>query len=279
MDEAVGRVLATLDALGLAEDTLVLFVSDHGEMLGDHGLSQKNTPYEASVRIPFLLRWPGRVEPGGVSDAAVTLCDVLPTLLDATPAELPAGSPPLPGASLLAPEGAERAAIDFGFHEERWVCLRSPEKKLVFWACGGREEAYDLAADPDETRNLAEEAAPPPWVAAWRADLLAWERASGLAERSLDGDGFRVWPEPPTPAEPIAGRVEVNDGTWFERLPADHPHPVETAPEAFDRAVSKETTVSPEKLSVADYLAKGGSLEGTVWARRDAGGSLSPRVF
>ena len=167
-------MLATLDRLGLTEDTLVIFCSDHGEMLGDHGLSQKNAPYEASVRIPFLLRWPGRVPAGGVSDVAVSLLDVFPTLLAETPATLPEGSPPLPGASLLDPAigERERVAIDFGFDEERWVCLRSPEKKFVFWACGGRVEAYDLAADPDERRNLAELPEPPAWVADWRADLL-----------------------------------------------------------------------------------------------------------
>ncbi len=273
-------MLATLDRLGLAENTLVIFCSDHGEMLGDHGLSQKNTPYEASVRIPFLLRWPGRVPAGGVSDVAVSLLDVFPTLLAETPATLPEGSPPLPGASLLDPAigERERVAIDFGFDEERWVCLRSPEKKFVFWACGGRVEAYDLAADPDERRNLAELPEPPAWVADWRADLLAWERASGLADRSLTGRDFRVWPEPPTPPEPLAGRVEINDGRWADRLPPGHPYPVETAAEAFDRAIAKETTLSPEKLNVAAYVAQGGSLEGTAWARRAAGDSPPPAV-
>ena len=72
--------------------------------------------------------------------------------------------------------------------------------------------------------------------------------------------------------------MEINDGRWADRLPPDHPHAVESAAEAFDRAIAKETTLSPEKLSVTEYLAKGGSLEGTGWARRAAGGSPPPAV-
>ena len=60
VDNAVGRVLAELDRLGLAENTLVVFTSDHGEMMGDHGLSQKSVPYEPSMHVPMLMRWPGR---------------------------------------------------------------------------------------------------------------------------------------------------------------------------------------------------------------------------
>ena len=71
IDKGVGRILDTLDELGLADDTMVVFVSDHGEMMGDHGMWQKGIPYEASVRVPMLVRLPGRVQAGAVNDDLV----------------------------------------------------------------------------------------------------------------------------------------------------------------------------------------------------------------
>ena len=264
VDHAVGRVLRTLDELRLTGDTLVIFLSDHGEMLGEHGLSQKNTPYESSVRIPLIVRWPGRVEAAERADL-VGLEDVMPTLTEASGAAYPAGLSPLPGTSLLAPSGRERYATDFGHDAERWVCLRGAERKYVHWATGGREEAYDLIADPRERHNLVEADAPPAWVAAWRADALAWEQMHGLGERSTTSAGFRTWPEPAdVPAEDWT-HVALNEGRWADDLPPGHPHEVESHAAAFDRAVAKETTLSPAKLSVGQYLARGGSLAGTSW--------------
>ena len=68
-----GAVPEELTALGIDDDTVVLFTADHGEMLGDHGLSQKNSPYEPSVRVPLLLRWPLRTRPGTTCDDPVGL--------------------------------------------------------------------------------------------------------------------------------------------------------------------------------------------------------------
>ena len=271
LDACVGRVLARLDQLGLADDTAVLFCSDHGEMLGDHGLSQKNTPYEPSLRIPLLLRWPGRTSPGKVCADPVGLTDVMPTLLETLDLPYPDGLPPLPGASLLGRAGGglasprQRFVIDFGHDDQRWVCLRSARKKYVYWACGGREEAYDLTRDPGERHNLALAEPRPPWVDRWRQSAVSWERTHGLGERSLHDGDFRVWPEPDTLPAEDAGMVTLNDGRWADRLPPDHPGQVESFAQAFDSAIAKETTLAPEKLSVASYLAQGGSLAGTRW--------------
>ena len=270
VDAAVGSVLDTLGALGLAEETVVLFCSDHGEMLGDHGLSQKNTAYEASVRVPLLLRWPARTAAGAVLEDPVSLTDVMPTLVGELGLPYPEGLSPLPGASLVGRTGGglaehrEAFTIDFGHDAERWVCRRSADRKYIAWASGGREEAYDLAVDPDETINLTEAPDPPPWVERWRRQTVQWEREHGLGGRSLDGGGFRSYPEPAPPAEPF-GHVTINDGTWADRLPADHPHPVQPFAAAFDEAINKETALTPDKLSVASYLEQGGTLAGTVW--------------
>ena len=160
VDDAAGRLLAELGALGLREDTVVLFISDHGDMLGDHGLSQKNVPYEPSVRVPMALRWPGRTEAGRVCDDLVGLTDVLPTLVDELGLAYPDGPPALTGSSLLAADGGGLACardgyfIDYARGQNRWVALRTRTHKYALWACGGVEELYDLCSDPHETRNL-----------------------------------------------------------------------------------------------------------------------------
>ncbi len=84
IDEQVGRVLDHLDALDLADSTLVVFTSDHGDMLGDHGLLVKGAvPYEANIHVPLLVRWPGHVDSGTVSDDVVQLNDLAAISLQA----------------------------------------------------------------------------------------------------------------------------------------------------------------------------------------------------
>ena len=268
MDDAIGRVLAALDELGLAEDTAVLFTSDHGDMLGDHGLSQKNVPYEPAVRVPLILHWPGRTTPGTVCDDLVGLTDVLPTLIHELKLPYPAALPPLPGSSLLGRTGGGLAEqrmgymIDYGDRHGRWVCLRTRTHKCVLWADNGTEELYDLVNDPNELSNIAAEAAG--LAGSLRDQVLAWEHGHGLPE-SFDGDTFRTFPGAPVPDHEPKG-VSLNEGKWADNLPADEQGEVETFAEAFSRAVARETSLSPAKLSLADYKRKGGPpLTGTPW--------------
>ena len=101
VDEQMGRVLDRLDKLGLADNTLIISTSDHGEMLGDLDCLQKSAPYETASHIPFILRYPGAVKAGTVEkEHFVDLNDILPTFLDAAGVRYPA-SFELPGSSLL----------------------------------------------------------------------------------------------------------------------------------------------------------------------------------
>ncbi|MBT3289129.1 MAG: sulfatase-like hydrolase/transferase [Victivallales bacterium] len=268
VDHAIGQVLAQLDALGMADDTAVLFVSDHGDMLGDHGLSQKNVPYEPSVRVPLILRWPGRTTPGTVRGDLVGLTDVLPTVLDELSIPYPEGLPPLPGASLLGNAGGGLAqprteyVIDYGRGRDRWLCLRSHSHKYTIWADGNTEELYDLVTDPQELRNLA--AQQPDIAKRFRERALAWEREHGLPS-SFEGGTFRTFAPPPLPDQEPRG-VNLNEGTWQENLPLNEQCEVETFAEAFTRAVARETTLSPDKLSLASYKRQdGASLADTPW--------------
>ncbi len=163
-DDAIGRVLARLEELGLAENTVVLFFSDHGDMLGDHGLSRKGGPYESVVRIPLILKWPGRTKKGQRCDDLVGLTDVLPTIVDELNLSYPeALYGPLYGNSLLGRKGGclssprDFFAIDFGEEASRWICLRSRSYKYTIHAEEGLDELYDIERDPEECRNLVDE--------------------------------------------------------------------------------------------------------------------------
>jgi len=90
IDHNVGRILKMLDDTGRREDTIVIFMSDHGELLGDHGMYLKGPHmYDCSVRVPLIISWPGRFKSGLVSDAMVELVDIVPTLLDAVRIPVP----------------------------------------------------------------------------------------------------------------------------------------------------------------------------------------------
>ena len=133
LDWNLGRLLAAVDEMGLAEETILVFTSDHGEMFGAQGRRDKNVFYDEAVRVPFLLRWPGRVRAGSVSDACLATVDIMPTLLGLAGLEAPRevegmdlshcalGRPgPEPEAALLQNTGA-CAAWEDG-HE--WRALR-----------------------------------------------------------------------------------------------------------------------------------------------------------
>jgi uncharacterized sulfatase len=189
LDHYVGRLLIALDELGLRENTLVVFTSDNG----GHPEYSANGPlrgskwnvYEAGVRVPWLVRWPGQVPAGAVNDAPFIGTDLLPTLAAAAAAPLPAGVA-LDGRNVLplwrgAPPAAAERERNFVWHFPYYhpetgyakakptvgiddfatsqtrpqSALRSGRWKLVHFYEGDRDELYDLAADPGEQRDLA----------------------------------------------------------------------------------------------------------------------------
>ena len=172
IDDQVGRVLDTLEESGQAQDTLVIFTSDHGETLGDHGLIRKGCRfYEGLVRVPLILRWPGRVESGSVAGDLVELTDLAPTLLAAAGQPVP---PWMQGRSLLDGSAGREAvrseyfdAID-GPDGSYATMYRTRTHKLVVYHGHGLGELYDLEADPDEFENRWDE----PAAAGIKSELL-----------------------------------------------------------------------------------------------------------
>ena len=166
MDSGVGRVLDCLDKAGQRENTLVIFYSDNGAfMLKGRGLEvASNAPlrdggvtlYEGGIRVPAVVRWPGRIEPGTVCREPLISLDLLPTILRAAAGELP-DSPILDGhdvAAVLA--GEAKSPHESLFFEFRgFSALRAGRYKLLRPRPDGDWALYDLIADLGETKDRA----------------------------------------------------------------------------------------------------------------------------
>lgn len=268
IDKGVGRILDTLDERGLADDTLVVFVSDHGEMMGDHGLWQKGMPFEASVRVPMLVRFPGRVDAGVVSDDLVSLLDLAPTFLETAEVD---SSPygPLAGDSLLGRSGGglkedrTEQVVEIGRGASRWLSLRGKRWKYSRWLGDGWEELYDLEHDPGEDHNLLLGNALD--AHRRRADemlntLTHWEQANGFPD-SVDSDGIvnlRLAPDDPT-----RHRTNGQFPRWVARLPEEERKQMEAPGETVLNAMASEDTFALEDLDLEAFGQAGGRLQGT----------------
>lgn len=160
IDDQVGRILNCVP-----RNTIVLFISDHGDMLGDHQWFRKRSAYEPSARIPFLLRFPNSmgIQQGRIMDELVSLEDVMPTLLDAAGAPLPEG---MDGSSLLPLLRGETGWRSHLHGECAQVPTLGSSQQYVtdghlkyIWYPGiPEEQLFDLSADPMEVRNLVDAA-------------------------------------------------------------------------------------------------------------------------
>ena len=160
VDDGIGELLDALDELGLAENTLVVYSSDQGFYLGDHGWYVKRWMYEESLRMPFVARWPGAIEPGLREDRLAQNID-FSTFLDA--AQVEAGMA-THGMSLMplmtqAPASSWRDAVYYHYTEypqphrvARHCGVRTERYKLISYY--ERGELFDLATDPDERRSV-----------------------------------------------------------------------------------------------------------------------------
>ncbi|MCB0062582.1 MAG: sulfatase-like hydrolase/transferase, partial [Caldilineaceae bacterium] len=165
IDDQLGRLLDLLDATGQRDNTVIIFMSDHGETLGDHGLIQKGCRfYEGLVRVPLICSWPGHFRTGLRSDALVELTDIAPTLMDLAGQPVPEQ---MQGESLLPILTGESTphhhrdfvrceyynALDHADHTYATM-YRDERYKLVVYHGHQLGEFYDLVADPDEFNDL-----------------------------------------------------------------------------------------------------------------------------
>lgn len=273
IDKGVGRILRALDALGLSENTLVVFASDHGEMMGDHGLFQKSKPYEASTRVPFLMRLPGRVDPGSLPDDRVSQVDLMPTFLDAAGVTYP-GTPDLPGDSLLGRDGGgpravrDEYVVEHGGGGSRWWSLLRGPWKYNYYMQGGWEELFHLGDDPREMTNLVlgggGDGDARRVAAEMKRDLTTWEREHGFAasfDTSGDADGELRATDPP--ANPSL-RPNSQFPTWVDNLSPEEKAAMESPGASTLNAMRDEWTYELADLNLSAHKESGGSLDGTA---------------
>jgi arylsulfatase A-like enzyme len=199
VDENVGRLLAKLDELKLAENTVVIFTSDNGFYLGEHGLGDKRSAYEESMRIPLLVRYPklGERNRGRVDDRLVLNLDVAPTILDLAGETIPNSMQGRTWRRLFQDDIATgRDAFFYEYFYERpyaiptVLAVRTHTAKLIKYP--GHDdwtELFDLRADPYETKNLVNDPASKELL----AKMQAW------FDREAKAVGFRT----PDYADPI----------------------------------------------------------------------------
>jgi arylsulfatase len=205
VDDGLGQILDALESLGLRENTIVVFTSDHGDFMGEHGMQCKGGVfYDCLTRIPLILSWPGQVAAGQREEGMVNLIDVVPTLLqlqgldvprsmrgkalptvtgaaprDAAFSEYGAGGPPFLTSDLeaLPPPYGRKALIDslrWREAEGRRKMVRTREWKYVHDPMGDLDELYDLVDDPWELENVAAGPAYRDVLAEMRMRLLDW---------------------------------------------------------------------------------------------------------
>jgi len=164
VDESVGRLRATLKDLGLADNTIVIYCSDQGFYIGDHGWYDKRWMYEESLMMPFIVNWPGVTKPGSRDTHLIQNLDYAETFLDIAGAKIPVD---MQGSSLVPLLRGQtpkdwRTSIYYHYYEypsvhmiPRHYGIRTERYKLMhFYQFGNEWELYDLKSDPDELQNL-----------------------------------------------------------------------------------------------------------------------------
>ena len=163
VDDSIGAVLDYLDESGLAENTIVIYSSDQGWYLGEHGWYDKRWMYEESLRTPLLVRWPGVVEPGTVNDDIVSNLDFAQTFLDLAGVEQPDDMQGLSLVPVLKGETPEDWRKSFYYHYYEFPGAHSVARhygvtdgkhKLIHYYQLGEWELFDLGKDPNELNNV-----------------------------------------------------------------------------------------------------------------------------
>jgi choline-sulfatase len=178
-DDALGQILQALRDLDLEKDTIVVYASDHGEMLGEHGLWQKFQFYDPSCGVPLMFRVPGVTEAGARCSVPVSLVQLMPTLCDICGLNPPGKVDGESMADLvrqpnLAKKTKVYAEFDLQTPAAKYM-LRDGDFKYTFWV-NDMPELYDMRRDPKEMRNLAILPEHKGRVEDMRSELFAWHR-------------------------------------------------------------------------------------------------------
>jgi arylsulfatase A-like enzyme len=187
VDEQVGRLMRALEHLGRSQDTIVLFTSDHGDMLGSHGQRLKRKPWEESIRVPGIVRYPAKIKPGRTSEALLCHVDIAPTLLALCGLTVPREMQGSDLSSLVL--GTTNRGPDSAFLQifvpyagdgtpRPWRGVRT-DRFLYARTEKGPWLLYDLADDPYEMKNLALHPTHAPLRQMMEMKLDAWMKRTG----------------------------------------------------------------------------------------------------
>ena len=208
VDDNVGRVLDFLDQNGLRDNTVVIYTSDQGFFLGDHGMYDKRFMYEPSLRMPFLVRWPGVIKPGGEQKALAINADFAPTFMEVAGLKVPAD---MQGRSLLPLLKGEspadwRTSVYYRYYHDpghhntaAHYGVRTQTHKLIHFWKKDQWEMYDLVADPQEMKNLYEDSGQRQTVAKLKEELSRLKKELNDEDqfsKELPADGVDA-PAPP----------------------------------------------------------------------------------
>ena len=183
IDDQIRRILNPVEQL-VGDNTVILFTSDHGEMLGDHYMFRKSLPYEGSARIPFLIQGPG-LPANQVLDQPVCLEDIMPTVLDLAGVPIPTSVEGRSVVPLLTGQPTQWRPYLHGEHAGTAHFLTDGIEKYIWFAADGREQFFNLKDDPKECVDLARNGRATARVADWRQRLI--EQLRGRPEGFTDG--------------------------------------------------------------------------------------------
>lgn len=252
VDFCIGKIIQQLKEMGEYDNTVIVFTSDHGEMMGDYGTFQKGLPYDSAAKIPFIIRYPPQIKPGSREEKFVDLNDLLPTFLDA--ARVPYPNPEiLPGESIFKKSGEKNRNIqyiEYGREGRRWISLRNRKYKYNYYYGGGREELFDMMSDPDETKNLLYGTLDPTLIAVKESmnnQLMELEKQYGLKGYVQEGQ-FLVFEEPR-----LAFRRESNPPIFSKKQNRGYV----SLEEEVKRAIADEEVVKLQELDIDYFAAKG----------------------
>ncbi|MEN9285270.1 MAG: hypothetical protein RLZZ179_2763 [Verrucomicrobiota bacterium] len=196
VDDSVGRILDHIDKSGLKENTVVIYSSDQGFFLGDHGMYDKRFMYEASLRMPFLVRWPGVIKAGSTTPAIAINPDFAPTFCDLAGMPVPED---MQGRSLApifrgeTPADWRRSMYyryyhDPGHHNTRaHLGVRTATHKLIWFVKKDQWELFDLVRDPDEMKNIYDDPAAATVREELKAELMRLKKEYRDEDQFADG--------------------------------------------------------------------------------------------
>jgi arylsulfatase A-like enzyme len=182
VDENVGRLLDYLDKNNLTKNTVVIYTGDQGMYLGENGWFDKRWMYDVSMQSPLLIRWPGKIKAGTVTDAMVQNIDYAPTFLDIAGVKIPAWMDGVSLKPLLTGRQKTLARKNLYYHYYEYpvdhyvlphLGIRNERYKLIYFYTAGEWELYDTKADPDEQKNLVHSAAHKNILRQMKTKLLA----------------------------------------------------------------------------------------------------------